>query len=220
MPTITRTDTAWVFDLGADENRFSPPWLDSAEDQLGQVAADPEVLPLITSGQDKFFSNGLDLEWVLANRDQFHDYVARTERFLAAVLTLPVPTIAAINGHAFGAGAMLAMCHDQRVMRTDRGFFCLPEVDLPLPFTPGMQALLTSTLPASTARVAMTTGRRFGGEAAVAAGIVEAAVTIEELPATAAAMVEGLAGKDAANLGNIKSALFAEVVAKLGSTAE
>ena len=46
------------------------------------------------------------------------------------MLTLPVYTVAAVNGHAFGAGAQLAVAHDLRLMRTDRGFFCTPEIDM------------------------------------------------------------------------------------------
>jgi len=38
-------------------------------------------------------------------------------------------------GHAFAAGALLALVHDCRVMRTGRGWFCLPEIKLKIPFT-------------------------------------------------------------------------------------
>lgn len=48
------------------------------------------------------------------------------------MLTLPMPTVAAVTGHAFGGGALLAMAHDWRVMRGDRGYFCFPEVDIRL----------------------------------------------------------------------------------------
>lgn len=54
----------------------------------------------------------------------------------ARILTLPEPTVAAVSGHVFGAGAMLAMAHDWRIMRSDRGYFCFPEVDIRIPFTP------------------------------------------------------------------------------------
>ena len=85
------------------------------------------------------------LQWAgsgLADRARGSDawYVGRVQGMLARFLTLPVPTAAAVVGHAFGAGAMLALAHDFRVMRADRGYFCFPEVDIRIPFTPGMAA--------------------------------------------------------------------------------
>lgn len=84
---------------------------------------------------------------------------------------MPTLTVAAVNGHAFGMGAALALAHDVRVMRRDRRYVCFPEVDLGLSFSPGMLALIKAALPAPTALEAMTTGRRYGGHAAVTAGV-------------------------------------------------
>jgi enoyl-CoA hydratase/carnithine racemase len=61
---------------------------------------------------------------------------------LGRLLCFPVPTIAAINGHAFAGGFMLAFAHDYRIMRTDRGFLCLPEIDLGMGLLPGMNAII------------------------------------------------------------------------------
>ena len=101
-------------------------------------------------------------------------YVERVQALFEKVLTLPVPTVAAVNGHAFGAGAMLAMAHDWRVMRSDRGYVCFPEVDIRIPFTVGMNALVMAKLTPRAAVDAMTTGRRYAADAAVAAGLVDA----------------------------------------------
>jgi Delta3-Delta2-enoyl-CoA isomerase len=57
---------------------------------------------------------------------------------------------------------MLALAYDLAVMRADRGYFCLPEVVLGMPFTPGMNALIRARLPIAAAHEAMTTGRRYG----------------------------------------------------------
>ena len=47
---------------------------------------------------------------------------------MSRVITLPIPGRCAIGEHAFGAGFMLALCHDVRLMREDRGFLCANEV--------------------------------------------------------------------------------------------
>ena len=120
-----------------------------------------------------------------------------------------MPTVAAVNGHAFGAGAMIAIACDFRVMREDRGFVCFPEVDIRIPFTPGMSALVQSKTTPQTASLAMTTGRRFGGPDALAAGLVDALADEATLLDTAVAMAAPLVGKDPATLGTIKSTMYA-----------
>jgi enoyl-CoA hydratase/carnithine racemase len=214
-PALTSVDGIHVLRLGDDENRFSPDWLTVVEGALEEIAANPA--PLVTVGDGKQYSSGLDLDWVGQNPDQFLPYAARVERVFARVLTLGVPTVAAINGHAFAAGAMLALSHDWRVMRADRGFFCLPEVDIHIPFTTGMAALIQAKLSPRAANDAMTTGRRYGGEDAAAAGIVDATASEDEVLSAALAMVAPLAGKDPATLGAIKATMYAGVDAALGS---
>ncbi|MFD4324701.1 enoyl-CoA hydratase-related protein [Nocardioides sp. NPDC058538] len=213
--TLTQTDGVYVLDIGDTENRFSPDWMTSVNDALDKVVAAPA--PLVLTATGKFYSNGLDLDWLGQNADQFEPYVARVQALLARLLVLPVPTVTAINGHAFGAGAMLVMAFDWRVMREDRGFFCFPEVDIQIPFTPGMAALIQAKLTPRAATDSMTTGRRFAGPDALAAGIVDGTAPEAELIAQAIARVAPLAGKPADTLGQIKSTMYATAVAALGS---
>ncbi|MBC7279531.1 enoyl-CoA hydratase-related protein [Nocardioides sp.] len=217
MVTISHDGPVWTLDLGTDENRFSPDWLETVGQALDQLESTTEPAVLVSTGGGKFYSNGLDLEWLGQNLDQHDSYVERVEALFARILTLPVPTVAAVNGHAFGAGAMLAMAHDYRVMREDRGYFCFPEVDIHIPFTPGMNALVTSKLTPRAALDAMATGRRYGGGEAVAVGLVDGSAAADELAETAAGFVRDLAGKDRATLGTIKARMFADVVAALRS---
>ena len=137
--TLDHHDQIAVLNLGDDENRFSPEFLDQFDAHLDGAVRDG-LQGLVTTATGKFYSNGLDLDWLAAHGDQTQWYVGRVQALLARVLTLPIPTAAALNGHSFGAAAMLAMAHDFRVMRTDRGYFCFPEVDIRIPFTPGMAA--------------------------------------------------------------------------------
>jgi enoyl-CoA hydratase/carnithine racemase len=205
----------WVLDLGDDENRFSPAFLDRVDGVLDGVEAAVGPRALVTTGGGRFFSNGLDLAWADDHPELRTAYVARVQRLLARFLTLPMPTVAAVNGHAFGAGAMLAIVHDYRVMRDDRGYLCLPEVDLGLPFTTGMARLIQSKVVPRTAVAAMTTGRRYGGPDALDAGLVDRVTQREQLVPTARAMAAELTSKAGATLKAIKETMYAEVVRAL-----
>ena len=206
-PTFSWDDKIAILDLGEDENRFSPEFLDAISAQLDELEAGG-AQGLVTTARGKFYTNGLDLDWLTAHPEQMQSYVARVQALLARVLTLPMPTAAAVTGHAFGAGAMLAMAHDVRVMRADRGFFCFPEVDIRSPFTDGMAALIQAKLTPRAAVASMTTGRRFGGVEAAELGIVDATTGEGAVTAAAAELLRPLTGKDPGTLGAIKRTMF------------
>ena len=206
-PTLNWDDKIAVLDLGEDENRFSPEFLDAINAQLDELEGGG-AQGLVTTARNKFYTNGLDLDWLTAHPEQMQSYVARVQALLARVLTLPMPTAAAVTGHAFGAGAMLAMAHDVRVMRADRGFFCFPEVDIRIPFTDGMAALIQAKLTPRAAVASMTTGRRFGGVEAAELGIVDATAGEGAVTAAATELLRPLAGKDPGTLGAIKRTMF------------
>ncbi|HTZ14400.1 MAG TPA: enoyl-CoA hydratase-related protein [Mycobacterium sp.] len=209
--SLTYEDKIAILELGGDENRFSPGFLDEIDAHLDEIVS-AGAQGLVTTGGGKFYTNGLDLDWLAANGDQTQWYVGRVQSMLARVLTLPVPTAAAVVGHAFGAGAMLALAHDFRVMRADRGFFCLPEVDIRIPFTPGMAALIQAKLTAQAAVASMTTGRRFGGDDAERLGLVDAVAAEGAVTPAAVDLLRPLGGKDPGTLGAIKQSMFGPAV--------
>jgi enoyl-CoA hydratase/carnithine racemase len=215
MTGIARTGAVFVLTLGDDENRFHPDRLAEINAALDEVEAADGPKAVVTTGVGKFYSNGLDLDFMAANPDAAEANLVDVHSLLARVLTFSVPIVAAAQGHAFAAGAMLALAHDQIVMRADRGYFCLPEVDLGIPFTAGMNALIRARLPIATAHEAMTTGRRYGGEDARLAGIVSATGGEGEVLDIAITRAEALAPKAGAVFGAIKARLYAEVVAEL-----
>ncbi|WNG82181.1 enoyl-CoA hydratase-related protein [Mycobacterium sp. ITM-2016-00316] len=206
-PTLNQVDGIAVLTLGDDENRFTPDFLDAVHALLDQVLADGAA-GLVTTATGKFYTNGLDLDWLAAHGEQTQWYVGQVQTLLARVLTLPIPTVAAIVGHAFGAGAMLATAHDFRVMRTDRGYFCFPEADIRIPFTPGMAALIQAKLTPQAAVASMTTGRRFGAPDAKTYGIVDAVAAEGAVTSAALDLLRPLAGKDPGTLGAIKTTMF------------
>ncbi len=88
---------------------------------------------------------------------------------------MPVPVIAAINGHAFGNGAILACACDFRFMKKDRGYFCFPEVDLGIPFLPGMIAFVKKAIPEYKFNEMKLTGRRVAAQELETHHIIEKA---------------------------------------------
>lgn len=218
MPVLDRQDQVFVLDLGDGENRFHPDWLAAVSGALEEVEKADGPRALVTAASGKFYSNGLDLDWVMANSGRQEEYLASVHGLLARLLTLPAVAVAAVQGHAFAAGAMLTLAHDFRVMRADRGYWCLPEVDINLPFTPGMSALIQARLTPQTAHEAMTTARRYGGHDALAAGIVDGAVDSGAVRATAIEIAAAQAGKAGDILGAVKSRMYEPVLAALRDT--
>jgi Delta3-Delta2-enoyl-CoA isomerase len=208
VPQLSRQGDVFVLDLGDGENRFHPTWLAEVETALDEVEKQEGPRALVTSATGKFWSNGLDLAYMSEHGDEVADLVHRVHALFARVLAFPVPTVAAIQGHCFAAGAMLSLAHDQRVMRADRGFWCLPEVDIDIPFTPGMAALIQSRLAPATAHEAMTTSRRFGGDDAHAVGIVDTVADECQVVASAVERAAPLASTAGPTLGAIKATMY------------
>lgn len=207
-PTLERTDDVFVLSLGDDENVTGPAWLDDMHRLLDEVEAADGPKALVTTGRGpKHYSNGLDVPFMTEHPEQAGAYVQRVEELLARLLIFPAPTVAAVNGHAFGAGAFLIIAHDHAVMREDRGFVCWPEVHLGMPFTRGLITMVKELLPARTAREAVVTGRRFSGPAAAVAGVVDSAHTAETLEHAAVAIAAAHTATAGPNLSGIKKSL-------------
>jgi enoyl-CoA hydratase/carnithine racemase len=213
--TLNSTSSVWMLDLGQDENRFTPRFLTEFNQTLDAITESSEPAALVITATGKFFSNGLDLELFQPDAKDWGSHVSAVESLFARVLTLPVPTVCAINGHCFAAGAMLALACDYRVMRTNQGFFCIPAIDLKIPITLGMTSLIKAKLTPRSALDLMATGWRYNAPAAREAGIVDAICDAEDLINIAKGMVVGLAGKDRHTLGEIKSTVYCGVVADL-----
>lgn len=216
MIELYRQGQVFVLHMDAGENRFNGDSLDGIEAALDEAEAFDGPAALVTTGEGKFFSNGLDLEWMMSEgTDRAEAFVGRVHAMFARVLAVPMASVAAINGHAFAGGAMLSLSHDFRVMREDRGYFCLPEIDLGIPFTPAMTALLQARLPKQTFHEAAVSGRRYTAEQALQRGIVDTTAPQADVLDRAIAMAAELTEKDHKTMGAIKEGLYRDALAVL-----
>ncbi|KAI0032518.1 ClpP/crotonase [Vararia minispora EC-137] len=129
-------------------------------------------------GQDKFFSNGFDYPSVVADPTWFTDLF---DPFLMRLLTFPMPTIAAINGHCFAAGFMLSLACDYRIM-TDgskrNAWMCMNEIDFGANWPSSFICLARAKVPQHVVlRKIALEGHRFTPREALDAGLLDAIVT-------------------------------------------
>jgi enoyl-CoA hydratase/carnithine racemase len=215
MIDLSRRGNVFVLRMHEGENRFTPDFLAAYGRALDEVEK-TEGMALVTTGEGKFYSNGLALDGLAGkSADEIRSYLREVHRLFARVLAFPRATVAALNGHAFAAGLMLALAHDLRVMRADRGYACLPEVDLRLNLQPGMTAIVAARLPKQTAHEAIVTGRRYGGADALARGIADETADEASLLPRAIARAEELAAKHGPTMAALKRGLHAETLAIL-----
>jgi len=218
MIDLRREGSVFVLTMSSGENRFHGSFLAAFDAALDEVEAAGSPAALVTTGVEKFYSNGLDLEWLAEGGAAVaRERLAAALGLLARVLTFPAYTVAAINGHAFGAGALLAIAHDRRLMRADRGYFCMPEIDMQVTLHPGMVALLQARLPLATAHRVVVGGARFGGDAALAARIVDRALPAGDLLTGAMEVAAEMAAKAHPVMARLKRSLYPHVLAALAS---
>jgi enoyl-CoA hydratase/carnithine racemase len=213
---LQRDGEVFVIRMDAGENRFRPDFVDGWNAALDEVEAAPGPKALVTTGTGKFYSNGLDLDWMLsAGQDQANAYLANVLAVIGRVLVFPAFSVAAINGHAFGAGAQLALAHDARVMRSERGYFCMPEIDMRAPLHPGMTAIIQARLPRQTAHDVIVTGTRYGAPQAREARIVDEEAPEADVLPRAVARAALLAGKADPVMKRLKTDLYRDVLTAL-----
>ncbi|MBF66762.1 MAG: enoyl-CoA hydratase [Gammaproteobacteria bacterium] len=186
MIELEREGEVFVLTMDDGENRWNTSFTRAFAEALDEVEASEGSAALVTrSSSEKFFSNGLDLEWLQADGERRGgDRKVFGGEFMALMgrlIMLPLPSVAAINGHAFGAGFMCALCHDVRIMRSDRGFICANEVELGMQIPDAELALFRHKIPMNAFFETVQLARRWTGPDAMGAGIVHATADLVSL---------------------------------------
>jgi enoyl-CoA hydratase/carnithine racemase len=168
MPVVTwkKENRTAVVEMCNGPNRMNQVFSNDLNHCLDQVQEDSDVRAMIlTSTDEKNFSQGIDVEWIgqkihEKDNDTVKAFMYGMNNIFKRLLLFPVPVIAAVNGHAFGNGAIISCACDFRFMRKDRGFFCFPEVDVGIPFLPGMVAFVRKAVPEPLFNQMILSGRR------------------------------------------------------------
>lgn len=204
-----------VITMDANENRFDLDVVRQWHALIDEVAAKEGPLALVSTGKGKFYSNGLNLDWMSSAPDQSREFLHELNRLWGRILGLDCHTTAAVNGHCFGAGALLTSAHDRITMRADRGYWCMPELDLGLPVSDKMAQLLLTRLPRTAIARALNTAHRFTGPDALAAGIADEILPEDELLAATVAHSASLATKSRETIAIHKQMLFGDTIRAL-----
>ncbi|KAI7879938.1 ClpP/crotonase [Lichtheimia hyalospora FSU 10163] len=214
--TLKREGPLFLLHLHNKDNRFTTDFckaimtaLQIVED-IALATDEPEDMALVTYAEGKIYSNGLDLMHAVGYPPFMENYLLMLRR----MVTFCIPTVAALNGHAFAGGCMLALAHDYRVMRSDRGYMCMNEVDLPSPLAPGMAGLLRYKMSPKTFRDMVLQGHRFTAKEALENDLVDEIAPEKEVLDKAKALALKWAPKAKAGIvyRQLKEEMYADIV--------
>jgi enoyl-CoA hydratase/carnithine racemase len=215
---LTRDGDIHVITMNNGSNMIDPTWQKRMLEVLDTVEAESEGnAGLVITGDGKFFSNGLNVEVIMSLKgDDMVLFGSNMGQIMGRLLLAPIPTVAAVNGHAFAAGAFLALACDYRIMREDRGWICISEVDAGVPINQPMMDLLVAKLTPNTARDAVLTGKRYAADDALAAGFADGKAAEGNLVAEAVKLASSIANKERRIFKTLKRTLYGELGAGLG----
>ncbi|XP_050220187.1 enoyl-CoA delta isomerase 2, peroxisomal-like [Mercurialis annua] len=191
MCTLSKQGNIFTLTLtGDDDHRLNPTLIAAVSSALQTIKSQAKHgSVLITTSHGKFFSNGFDLAWAKKTAaetgrsamDGLREMVASFKPVTAQMISLPMPTIAVVQGHAAAAGFLFALSHDYVYMRSDRGVLYMSEVDIGLPLPDYFSAAFRDKVyDVAARRDVLLRGVKVKGDAAVKMGIVDAAYDSEE----------------------------------------
>ncbi|KAM0939645.1 putative enoyl-CoA hydratase/isomerase, ClpP/crotonase-like domain superfamily [Dioscorea sansibarensis] len=219
MCTLEKRGRVYLLTLtGSDQHRLNLTTVGSIRAAIAHVHA----AALVTAAEGKFFSNGLDLAWIRASPSVLiHQFESALRAMIADLVSLPMPTIAAVTGHAAGGGFIFARAHDYVVMRGDGGFIYMSELDIGEPIREyGMSVLRSRISDARALRDLVLRSEKMKAGEAERKGVIDRAVEggAEEAVAVAVRMADEMAarGWDGGVYASTRKGAFPQVFKDLG----
>lgn len=191
-------------------NCFNGQTISELSEIFRSIELDPVIRAVVIESTGKSFSAGGDLEWMKKTRDYTEDENLNDARELANMLyklhSLPKPTIAMVQGPAYGGGVGLIACCDI-VIASERASFSLSEVKLGL--TPAtISPYVINAIGARQARRYFLTAERFSALTAKELGLIHEVCKETELKEKAKDIVSHLLGNGPEAIAAAKSLVF------------
>jgi Delta3-Delta2-enoyl-CoA isomerase len=187
-----------VLTMNNGENRFNLDSIRAFGAVLNSIEQESTVNALVvTSSHEKIWCNGIDLDWLLPATQKegqglMDGFFAEMFGLFKRLATFPMLTIAALNGHAFAGGAFLSFAHEFRFMRAERGWICLPEVDLGIPLGHVFLAFTKRVMPMYLLEEMQYTARRLTAQECEAYHIIRKACPLDKLMGEAVGFAKSL----------------------------
>lgn len=191
-------------------NLFSPDLVDELRETLGRVKA--EARAMVLAGGSKFFSNGLDLPTLLKmDKETMVEFYEGFNQASFDLFTMPIPTTAAVVGHAAAGGAVLAMMCDYRFVAAGKTKIGVNEalIGVALPYLTNL--VLRQIAGDRVATDMVFTGRFLGPDQALAAGLADEVHPPGEIEDKALEKMTALASLSPAALAANKAARVEEI---------
>lgn len=203
------------------EHRWDPRNVAAVRKHLDDAASDDSVCCVLVKGEGKFWCNGLDLNWVDSHSPpEVAEHNANLNALFERVLTFPLPTVAALNGHWCAAGGMFGLCFDYRVMNADAGFFFVPAIDLGLVYSSFQIELMKAKMPPHMHRkVIVYNSQRWTAQQLLEEHVVDEAVPGAEVGAAGERLARELRPKGRGGprkaMAGIKANVYKQVISAL-----
>ena len=218
-PLVLRQNTGAIAHLAlnrpAARNCLSLAMLAALHAEFAAIGKDPGIRAVILSGEGPAFSAGHDLKELTLHRGDpdhgkcfFSHTMAQCSALMQAIIALPQPVIAAVEGLATAAGCQLVATCDLAIAG-EAATFCTPGVDIGL-FCATPMVALSRNVASKHALAMLLTGERIDAAEAFRIGLVNRSVAAGAALADAMALAASIATKPRQTIANGKRAFYAQ----------
>ena len=160
-------------------NMQNPAFFSDLNETFDVIENDYAHQPVVLTGSGRTFSAGIDFEYSFklferGDADEIRNWYADFRDSMLRVMKHPSLTIAALNGHAFAGGLILALACDERIAGPAATRFALNEVLIGIPMPMAYNELIAHRVGVRAATDAILTGREFGRDEAIRLGFLTA----------------------------------------------